>query len=289
MSYELISDSCANLTDEMIDEFGVHILSLVVRCEDKEYYSYTKGQITDNQKFYAMMRAGKQLVTSQIDMEQCRSMFEQFLKQGKDILYLAFSSALSGTYNVAAMVAKELAEQYPERRIYVVDSKCASMGQGLLLYYASNLKKQGKSMEEVRDWMEENKKHLCHWFTVDDLNHLKRGGRVSAATALVGTVLGIKPVLHVDDEGRLINMSKARGRKASLKALVDRMEQTCIDPEKQMVYISHGDSLDDAKLVEQMVRERLHVKDVKINYVDPVIGAHSGPGTIALFFMGTHR
>lgn len=289
MAYQLFSDSCSNLTDAMIADLDVEILSLTVRADGREYYSYIKGEKTDIKKFYDLMRAGHSLETSQLNMEKCREAFAAVLEQGQDVLYLAFSSALSGTYNVATVVADELKEKYPGRKIYVVDSLAASMGEGLMLTYAANKRKEGKSIDEVRDWLENNKLSFCHWFTVDDLYHLKRGGRVSAATALLGTMLSIKPVLHVDNEGRLINVSKARGRKKSLEALVDRMAETCVNPEDQLIYISHGDCLEDAKYVEKLVRERLHVKDVKINYVDPVIGAHSGPGTVALFFVGTER
>lgn len=289
MNYELMSDSCSNLTDEMIKELDVKIVSLLVRADGQEYYSYVEGEPTDNKKFYDMMRAGHTLETTQLNLEKCREVFTSILEKEKDLIYLAFSSALSGTYNVATMVAAELAEQYPQRKIYVVDSVSASMGQGLLLTYAAKMRQEGKSIEEVREWLEENKRHFCHWFTVDDLYHLKKGGRVSAATALVGTMLSIKPVLHVDDEGRLINVGKARGRKKSLEALVDKMEETCINPQDQLVYISHGDCLEDALYVEKLVHERLHVKGTKINYIDPVIGAHSGPGTVALFFVGTKR
>ena len=289
MAYQLFSDSCSNLTDAMIADLDVEILSLTVRADGREYYSYIKGEKTDIKKFYDLMRAGHSLETSQLNMEKCREAFAAVLEQGQDVLYLAFSSALSGTYNVATVVADELKEKYPGRKIYVVDSLAASMGEGLMLTYAANKRKEGKSIDEVRDWLENNKLSFCHWFTVDDLYHLKRGGRVSAATALLGTMLSIKPVLHVDNEGRLINVSKARGRKKSLEALVDRMAETCVNPEDQLIYISHGDCLEDAKYVEKLVREPLHVKDVKINYVDPVIGAHSGPGTVALFFVGTER
>nr|WP_279386034.1 DegV family protein [Schnuerera ultunensis] len=202
---------------------------------------------------------------------------------------MSFSSALSGTYNAALMVAKNLEKEYPERKIYVVDSLAASMGQGLLVYYCAEQKRSGKSIEEVKDWLIENRLQLCHWFTVDDLFHLKRGGRISGTIALVGTVLGVKPVLHVDNEGRLVPVRKVRTRKKSLISLVDEMEKTCINPTEQIVFISHGDSIDDALYVEKLVRDRLNVKDIKINYVDPVIGAHSGPGTIALFFIGKTR
>mgnify|MGYP005880787359 CR=1 FL=1 len=182
-----------------------------------------------------------------------------------------------------------LREKYPERKLFVVDTLCASMGEGLLVWHAGQLKKQGKTIEEVRDWAEENKLHLCHQFTVDDLHFLMRGGRISATTAAVGSMLKIKPVLHVNNEGKLVNIGKARGRKASLNTLVDRMEATAVNPGEQTVFISHGDSLEDAQYVARLVSERMGVKDIRINYVGPVIGAHSGPGTLALFYLGTER
>jgi len=229
------------------------------------------------------------VATSLIDMSTCRDIFEGILRRGNDVLYIGFSSALSGSYNAGAMVAESLRGAYPERRIATIDSLSASMGEGLLVYYAAEQRRDGKSMDEVSDWLIENRLHLCHWFTVDDLFHLKRGGRISAATALVGTMLGVKPVLHVDNEGKLVAVGKVRGRRKSLETLVDEMEKTCTNPTEQLVFISHGDCVEDAQHVERLVRERLKVKDVQINYVDPVIGAHSGPGTVALFFLGVQR
>ncbi|MCF6463599.1 DegV family protein [Clostridium sp. Cult1] len=289
MSYKIITDTSANLTEEMIEQYNIDIIPLVFRIGEEEFYSYVKGEKTDIEQFYDRMRQGEIITTSLISMEKCQDVFESNLKEGKDILYISFSSALSGTYNAALMVAKNLEKEYPERKIYVVDSLAASMGQGLLVYYCAEQKRSGKSIEEVKDWLIENRLQLCHWFTVDDLFHLKRGGRISGTTALVGTVLGVKLVLHVDNKGRLVPVRKVRTRKKSLISLVDEMEKSCINPTEQIVFISHGDSIDDALYVEELVRDRLNVKDIKINYVDPVIGAHSGPGTIALFFIGNTR
>lgn len=289
MSYEIVTDSSANLTDEMIDEYGVHVLSLVYRIGGDEFYSYVKGRKTNHKHFYDRLRSGETADTSLISMTHCREVFESILKQGKDLLYIGFSSALSGTYNAAAMVARDLKEAYPERKIFAVDSLAASLGEGLLVYHALEQRRAGKTIDDVNAWLLENRLNLCHWFTVDDLFHLKRGGRISGAKALLGTILSVKPVMHVDDEGRLVPVGKVRGRKKSLEALVDEMQKTCTDPAEQMVFISHGDCIVDAQYVEKLVRERLNVKDVVINFVDPVIGAHSGPGTVALFFLGTQR
>lgn len=289
ISFGIVTDSSANLTDEMIDKYGIDIISLSYRIGEEECQSYVKGEKTDLKQFYEKLRQGEVAETSLINMRDCENAFESVLQEGKDLLYIGFSSALSGTYNAASIVADNMREIYPQRKIYAIDSLAASMGQGLLVYHAVEQRLAGRSIDEVKDWLLENRLRLCHWFTVDDLMYLKRGGRVSVSAAVIGTVLSVKPVMHVDDEGKLVPVRNVRGRKKSLVALVDEMEKTCIDPTEQMVFISHGDSLEDAECVEKLVRERLNVRDVRINYVDPVIGAHSGPGTIALFFLGTKR
>ena len=227
--------------------------------------------------------------TTQVNSEEFLHVFTPLLEGGEDVLYIAFSSGLSGTCQSAVLARNELKKRFPNRRLEVFDSRCASMGEGLLVWHAAKLRQQGKSLEEVLAWLKENVLRLCHWFTVDDLNHLKRGGRVSTATALVGTMLGIKPVLHVDDEGHLIPVSKVRGRRQSLDSLVKHMQETAMDPAGQMVFISHGDCLEDARYVEEQVRQRLGVQEVRVGYIGPVIGAHSGPGTVALFFLGKER
>ena len=287
--FEIVTDSSANLTDELIEQYQLPILSLTVRVEGQEYVSYVKGHKSDIKPIYDKMRQKKPVETSAANPGQCHDIFEELLKAGKDLLYIGFSSGLSGTYQTASMQLEDLLGKYPERKIRHVDSLAASMGEGLLVWHACQLREQGKSLDEVYQWVLENRLHLCHWFTVDDLFHLKRGGRISAATAVAGTMLGIKPVMHVDDEGHLVAVGKVKGRRASLNALVDHMEQTAIDPARQMIFISHGDCLEDAQYVEQEVKRRMCVQQVMINYVDPVIGAHSGPGTVALFFLGTKR
>ena len=243
----------------------------------------------DPHEFYDQLRAGKTATTSAVNVAQFSEAMEPCLQAGKDVLVLAFSSGLSTTYNSAAIAADDLREKYPERKIYVVDTLCASMGQGLLVYLTAKEREKGGSIEQVRDWAENHKMSIAHQFTVNDLFHLKRGGRVSAATAVVGSMLAIKPVLHVDNEGHLINIGKVRGRAASLKALVDAMEKSAIDPADQTIFISHGDCWDDANAVADMVKERFGVKEVIMNYVGPVIGAHAGPGVVALFYIGKER
>ena len=289
MNFEIITDSSANLPETLVEKYRLHILSLMFLVGDKEYYSYVKGEVTDIKKFYTMMRAGQKITTSHINRDVCTGLFESLLGSGKDILYIGFSSGLSGTYQTGHMVLEEMREKYPERKIYDVDTLAASLGEGLLVTYAARMREAGRSIEEVYQWLLDNRLNLCHWFTVDDLFFLKRGGRISATPALAGTVLGIKPVMHVDNEGHLVPVAKVRGRKNSLDALVAHMEQTAIEPGHQTVYITHGDCMEDAEYVADLVRKKFGVKEIVINYVDPVIGAHSGPGTVALFFIGTER
>ena len=215
--------------------------------------------------------------------------FEHVVAAGNDVLYLGFSSGLSGTYNAGAVAAAELSEKYPDRKIFAVDTLCASLGQGLIVYSAAKMSENGAAIEEVRDFVENNKLNLCHWFTVDDLFFLKRGGRVSAATAVMGTMLSIKPVMHVDNAGKLINVEKARGRKAAIEALLRNMRDSHTDIKDQPVFISHGDCLEDAQYLADRIKEEFGVEVAVIDYVGPVIGAHSGPGTLALFFYGKQR
>lgn len=287
--YAVITDSTADLSPELVRELDVEIIPLQFVIDDHTYLNYPDGRELSEKAFYQMLRQQKTATTVQVNASRFVEFFEPILQQGRDILYIAFSSGLSGTYHSSLMAREELQEKYPERRIYICDSLAASMGEGLLVYHAVMEKRKGKDISEVYQWVEDHKKNLCHWFTVDDLHHLKRGGRVSSATALVGTMLGIKPVLHVDDEGHLVNVDKVRGRRQSLQAMAEKMRQTCTHPENQMVFISHGDCLEDAQALADMVRERMQVKDIVIHYIGPVIGAHSGPGTVALFFLGTKR
>ena len=287
--YVIVTDSSADLTAGMAEELGVEVLPLSFMVKGQTYRNYPDNREMDPGAFYAMLRAGEMATTAAVNVADYTSALEPLLESGKDVLVLAFSSGLSATYQSSVIAVEELRARFPERKIFTVDTLCASLGQGLLVYLAAKKQQAGASIEEVRDWAEENKLHLCHWFTVDDLHFLKRGGRISAATAVVGSMLHIKPVLHVDDEGHLINMGKARGRGASLTALVDHMEETAIDPASQVVFISHGDCLADAEKVAGDVKKRFGVKEVVINHVGPVIGAHSGPGTLALFFLGSRR
>lgn len=287
--FVIMTDSCCDLTQEMADQLGLKVLPLTVETPKGDFKNYLDGREIAFDVFYSRLREGDMCKTSAINTTTFREAMEELLKEGKDVLYLGFSSGLSSTYSASVMAARELTEEYPERKVYCVDTLCASLGQGMLVYLAAQKKQAGASIEEVRDYVENTKLSQCHWFTVDDLQFLKRGGRISSAVALVGTMLKIKPVLHVDDEGHLINMEKARGRKAALNNLVDKMAETAINPAEQEIFISHGDCLADAEYVAERVKERLGVEKVHINYVGPVIGAHSGPGTVALFFLGSKR
>lgn len=291
-SFEIITDSCCNLTEEMINQYGLHVLPLTFMADgdDTVYQSYLKGQKTDLSQFYKMMRDGKVFRTSLPNLGDTETLFRSLLDAGRDILYLGFSSGLSGTYEATELLAKQLREEYPDRKIYTVDTLAASGGEGLLVWHACQHAEAGEDIDAVRNWVEDNKLNLAHWFTVDDLMFLWRGGRVSKTSAWAGTLLNIKPVLHVDDEGHLIPMKKVRGRKKSLQGLLKHMEETGTQPiSEQMVFINHGDCLDEANWLADQIREKLGVKNIVVNYVDPVIGAHSGPGTMALFFLASSR
>ncbi|MBQ4051074.1 MAG: DegV family protein [Oscillospiraceae bacterium] len=268
---------------------NVNILGLTYILQDHEYEEGSDNSL-ETGEFYKLVREGAMPKTAQVSVEKAAKSFESLVKEGYNVLHLAFSSGLSGTYQACCIAANDVMERYPGAVVRVIDTLAASMGQGLLLTYAIEWKKQGLSLEELAEKIEAEKLHVCHNFTVDDLNHLHRGGRVSKMTAIIGTALGIKPLLHVDDEGHLINVSKTRGRKQSLNWLVDKMAERIGDYENDFFYISHGDCIDDAKYVADLVRKRFGLmKKIVIGNIGPVIGSHSGPGTVALFFMGETR
>ena len=284
--FVITADSTVDLPKEYLEENGNIILPLSYVLEGKTYED-TNG--LSPEEVYEKIRNGALPTTSQINPEQAKEAFEKILKENKDILHIGFSSGLSGSYNSARIAAEELTEEYPGSRIIVVDSLCASMGEGLLLYKVNEMKKQGRPLEEIGKWAEDNKLHICHNFTVDDLNHLHRGGRVSKATAVLGTMVNIKPIMHVDNEGHLVPIGKVRGRKKSLAGLVERMTEQIKGFDNDMVMISHGDCREEAEYVAELVKEKTGIEKVMINFVGPVIGTHSGPGTMALFFMGKER
>lgn len=285
-NYQIITDSGSDLPVEKLAQWDVKMASLSLLFREQ---TLADSVTEDTKAFYEAMRNGESASTSAINPDGWTAVMEPVLQQGKDVLVIAFSSGLSTTYQSAVIAAGELQGQYPERTIKVVDSLCASLGGGLLVWYACQKRDAGMSLEELTAWVETNKWHLCHWFTVDDLRYLKRGGRISAATALVGTMLNIKPVLHVDEEGHLVSVGKVRGRKSSIEALVKQMEVLSAPGRNEVAFICHGDCLEDARYLEKLVKERCGVKEVFIGYTGAVIGAHSGPGTLALFFLGEHR
>lgn len=285
-NYVILTDSCCDLTKEQLSALDVASLSLEVLIDSADPIYNDE---VDIEEFYKKLREKGKITTSAIGMDRFTEFFEGYLKNGVDVLYLGFSSGLSGTYNAAFVAAQELAEKYPDRKIYTVDTLCASLGQGLFVHLAAKQRLDGKSIDEVYEWAKEKRYNLCHWFTVDDLFFLKRGGRVNAATAVMGTMLSIKPVLHVDFKGKLINVSKARGRKASIDTLFENMKATVIAPETQVTYICHGDCIADAEYLAKRMKEELGVPEVIIGYTGPVIAAHSGPGTLAVFYLGTER
>ena len=285
-NYVILTDSSGDLCASLMQELGVESVSLEVNIDGEEP-KYNHEIVPA--EFYEKLRTKIGAKTSAVSMDAFRHFFEKHLKEGKDIIYLGFSSGLSVTYTNGRNAAEELSEEYPDRKIVAIDTLCASLGQGLLVSLAAKKQAAGASFEEVVDFVESNKLNLCHWFTVDDLFFLKRGGRVSAATAVLGTMLAIKPVMHVDNEGHLINVSKARGRRAAIVAMADKVTETGIDPNSQLMYICHGDCLEDAELLSSMIKEKYPDCEIMIDYTGPVIGAHSGPGTLALFFLGTER
>ena len=285
----ILTDSSCDLPASLAEEMQIEVLPLTVYVENDSYRNYLDGREIGFKDFYQRLRTTSNVKTSAVNQAQFLDIIEPLVEAGNDVLYLGFSSGLSGTYNAGALAMNELSEKYPDRKLYAVDTLCASLGQGLLVYLCWQQQQAGKSIDEVRDYAENIKLRVCHWFTVDDLMFLKRGGRVSAATAIVGSMLSIKPVMHVDNEGHLIKVDTARGRKASIRALVAQMEKLGTELAGQHIFISHGDCEEDARYLANLVSEKFGVKDVTINYVGPVIGAHSGPGTLALFFVGTER
>lgn len=287
--YVIMTDSCCDLPADMAAELELEVLPLRLELGGRSYRNLLDGSEIGFQEFYSQVRGGAMPVTSAVNVGEFDAVMRPIAESGRDILCLCFSSALSTTYQSAVIAGRELEEAFPERKVRVVDSLCASMGQGLFVWLCAQEKRKGKTLEEVLDFAEGAKGNICHWFTVDDLNHLKRGGRVSAAAALFGTMLSVKPVLHVDGQGRLIPMEKCRGRKASLLALVDHMEKTAVDPERYPVFISHGDCREEAEFVAAEARRRLGVREAYINYVGPVIGSHTGAGVMTLFFVGRER
>lgn len=284
--YVIITDSACDIPERVLKEWNVQSIRMPFMFTDNNE-ERLDGDMPLNE-FYNEMRNGRIVKTSGVNEFAFEDVFEKALAGGKDILYVSFSSGLSVTYNNGRLVADELKEKYPDRKIYVVDSLSASAGEGLLVYKAFVNREKGISIEENAKSLDDEKLSICHWFTVGDLVYLKRGGRISAATAIIGGALDIKPILHVDNDGHLIKMSQARGRKKSIQTLADKLKETIIDDDTP-IFISHGDCEEDAIALKDIIKNYCG-KEVKIiTYIGSLIGAHSGPGTLALFFKGTNR
>jgi DegV family protein with EDD domain len=284
----ILIDSCSDLPIEYIEKNNIPTIGLTVNFKGEQIVD-DFGKTLTYKDFYNAVREGEMPTTSQINSYTYKDIFEKYIKEKKSIIYLGFSSQLSGSLNSSHIARNELLEEYKEADITIIDTKSASLGEGLIVYYANEMLKKGCTKDEIVNWVEENISKVNHWFTVDDLNHLKRGGRISSTGAMIGTMLNIKPILTIDGEGKLVPASKVKGRKKALMSLVDEFRQKSVNPEEQVIFISHGDSLKDALIVKDMITSEFNVKDVIINNVGPVIGSHAGPGTIALFFIGEKR
>ena len=287
MQYQIITDSCCDFTEQQYRQWDVICVPLSVMYNGETHSNFSESVAV--KAFYDLLRQGVTATTSAVNPDGWAAAMTDALRQGRDVLALTFSSGLSATHQSALIAAEELREAYPDRKIHVVDTLCAALGQGLLVWYACKKRDAGMDIDALAAWVEENRGHICHWVTVDDLSHLKRGGRISAATALLGTMLNVKPIIHVDDEGHLINTAKVRGRKAAMEYLVQQMQQRQEGYDNDTVFIAHGDCPEDAAALEKMVKERCGVKTVVTGYVGPVIGAHTGPGVLVVFFLGSHR
>ena len=284
--YIITVNSTVDTGKEWLKERNVPVIPLKYTIDGQEYTDMYG--LSDNE-FFQKLREGKMSVTSQINPEEAKEMLEPYVKEGKDVLHLAFSSALSGTCNSMKIAAEELQEEYPEAKVIVVDTLCACMGEAMLLYYALKQKEAGKTIEEVAQWVEENKLHVCHNVTVDDLFHLHRGGRVSKTAAVLGTMVKVKPIIHMDDNGALQVIGKERGRKKSLHKIVDMAVERSKGWDNEIIMITHGDCLEDAEYVAKLVREKMGVENVFIHNIGTVIGSHTGPGVVATFCMGNKR
>ncbi|MFI3313439.1 MAG: DegV family protein [Eubacteriales bacterium] len=289
MNYALLTDANGDIYPELAEKMGIEVVPMAFSLDGQDYLNYIDNREMSPKDFYAALRQEKKVTTSAINPAQWADYMRPILEADKDLLVVAFSSGLSTTYNSAVIASMDLQEEFPTRQILVVDSLCAAMGEGLFTYMVWEKIQSGATLKEAYDYAEETKLHIIHWFTVDDLQFLKRGGRISGAAAAVGTMLSVKPILRVTNEGKLTSHSKARGRKASLNALVAKMEESAIDPTKHVAYISHGDCLEDALYVKEQIMTSLGVPDVFLNYVGPPVGCHAGPGTLALGFYGKER
>lgn len=288
-NFEIMTDSTANLSREIIERQELSILPLTYTVDGIEYKAYERGKEISAAPVYDMMRNQKEIQTSLVNGQEAKETAEELLKQGRDILYIGLSSALSGTYQVVQFTFEELKEKYPDQQILAVDSLSASLGEGFLVMRAAQMREEGYSIQQTQQWLKSNRTRVCHEFTVEDLFYLKRGGRIGTAAAVLGTALKVKPLLHVDDGGSLVPVGRVRGRKKSLDMLAEQMENNIVHPKEQIVYIIHGDCLTDAEYLAEQIRQRVKVKGIHIQILEPVLGSHSGPGAVGLFYMGEHR
>ena len=287
--YIIVTESTSDLPQDLVDELDIKVIPMTFGFENESYLNYPDNRELDIHIFYDRVKKGERSTTALVNSKTFEEYFEPIIKSGNDILYIGFSSTLSGTYSASLIASEELKQKYPDSKIICVDTLAASMGEGLLVYYAAKLKQEGRNIDEVSQWVLDNRLSLCQWFTVDDLNHLKRGGRISAMTATVGSALNVKPILHVDNEGRLIPVHNVRGRKKSINSLLEHMEKLCVNPQGQTIFISHADCLEDTEYLADLIKEKFPVKEVVLNFIGPVIGSHTGQGAIALFFIGKER
>ena len=286
--YWIVTDSTIDMPKRYVDsQEHFRVLNMSYTMDGVSYVP--DGTDENSREIYRQLRAGKNIVTAQVNSESWREAFEEILAGGNDLLVIAFSSGLSGTCQAAFTAAEEAREKYPDRKLEVIDSLCASAGEGLLVDYALRNRDKGMSLEENAAWVRENVQNIIHWFTVDDLMFLMRGGRVGAVSAYIGSLVKIKPILHVNAEGKLIPREKVQGRRKSIRALADKVKQNIVDPEGQLVLISHGDCEAEAQSLADMIKAELPVAEVRLSYIGPIVGAHSGPGTLAVFFMGKGR
>lgn len=287
--YVIVTDSTTDLPMSIIRDLDVNILPLTYELDGKNYKDRTKDNDVDMHEFYNKLREGKMAKTSLVNAQSFIDCFEEILSSERDVLYIGFSSALSGTFHSAEIAKEELSEKYSNGKIICIDTKAASMGEGLLVYRAIMKQREGVGIEELEGWIYDNMLHVCHWFTVDDLNHLKRGGRLSAISAAIGTALNLKPILKVNNLGSLVADKKVRGRKKAIQTLVECMEQTILHSEEQDIFIGHGDTLEEAQYLERLIRETCNVRNVFIGHIGPVIGSHTGPGILAVLYFGSER
>lgn len=285
VDFVLMTDSSCDLPYEFYDKNNIPVADLSFIVDGVARF----GRDVTSKDFYDILRSGKMPSTSAVNVEDAKAAMEPPLKEGKDVLYLAFTSGLSVTVKNGEIAANELGEKYPERKIIVIDTLCASMGQGLFIYYANRLKQEGKGIEEIAQWARDNRLRVAHYVMADDLKHLHRGGRISRTSAIAGSMLGIKPIIHVNNEGKLIPVDKIRGKKQALTALVDKMQKVVGNTKSDFFMVSHADCEEDAKFVAELVSKRIGIKNYMIHYIGPVIGSHTGPGTVALFLMAEHR